>query len=188
MIFKIKNNTCHYYPTPKCGCTSTKIMIWKALGGKINNEEEIHVKFPTKTFFKIPSSVKFAIVRDPVERFVSAYSNKIIHHKVIPYIEFEQFIKNFDNYYNNNVHIHHHFRPQIDFIGTQPEYFNKIFYLNEMGKVALFLSNLFNKEIEIERRQTGGTNSKPIPTEKQIQFIKNLYKNDYEFLNKMENK
>ena len=186
MNFQAQNKTIQYCPTPKCGCTSTKIMIYKALGGTISDEEDIHLRFPTPTFTRRAAHIKFCIIRDPVERFLSAYSNKVVHHGIIPFVEFDDFIDNFQKYYNGHKGINHHFRPQVVFIGRFPNYHNRILSLSQMPSVSEFLSEIIGKPVKLEKRQTGGNNRKPVPTKKQIDFIESLYKDDYRFFKEME--
>jgi len=188
MIFDAKNKIIQYRPTPKCGCTSTKVMIHKGINGQIANYgDDIHDKYTTSTFIDWPyADIKFCIVRDPVSRFISAYSNRVCRHNDIKFVEFDEFIDGFCNkYYESNESIYHHFRPQVDFIGRNPDYYDRIFFLDEMPLVSEFLSEIMGKPIKLEKLQVGKID-KPIPTETQINFIKSLYEDDYMFLEQIK--
>ena len=185
MIFKVKNKKIQYCPTPKCGCTSTKVMIRKGIEGNIDYEDNIHAKFWTSPFEAVDVDIKFCIVRDPVSRFLSSYANRICRHNDIKFVELNEFINNFhDKYYRLDKNMHHHFRPQIDFIGNDPSYYNRVFFLDEMPSVRKFLSEIMGKPIKLEKLQVVGA-EKPIPTESQIDFIKSFYEDDYKFLEKI---
>lgn len=186
MIFKVKNKIIQYCPTPKCGCTSTKVMICKGLGQTTACGDDVHVKHWTKTFEAVDADIKFCIVRDPVSRFLSGYSNRVCHYKNVPFVEFNDFVVNFhEKYYKVNKVIHHHFRPQVDFIGHDPSYYNRVFFLDEMPSVCKFLSEIMGSPIKLEKLQVVGA-EKPIPTESQINFIKSFYEDDYKFLEQIK--
>lgn len=187
MIFKAKNKLIQYCPTPKCGCTSTKVMINKGIEGVDDIDYDIHHRFNTKTFEVIDADIKFCIVRDPVSRFISSYANRICRHNDIKFVELDEFINNFhDKYYRLDESIYHHFRPQVDFIGNKPSYYDRIFFLHEMSSVCEFLIELIGEPIKLEKLQTVDA-EKPIPTESQIDFIKSFYEDDYKFLEKINN-
>jgi len=188
MIFKARNKIVQYCPTPKCGCTSTKVMIRKGIEGIIDYQNNIHARFSTKTFKAVDADIKFCIVRDPVSRFLSCYTNRICRHHDIEFVELDEFINNFhDKYYRLDKNMHHHFRPQVDFIGHCPSYYNKVFYLHEMSLVSQFLSEIMGKPIKLEKLNPVQA-EKPIPTESQIDFIKSFYEDDYKFLDKIKQK
>jgi hypothetical protein len=186
MVFKVKNKIIQYCPTPKCGCTSTKVMIRKGIEGVIDYEDDIHHKFNTKTFKVIDADIKFCIVRDPVDRFISSYTNRICRHEDIDFVGLDEFIEDFyDKYYRLDENIYHHFRPQVDFIGHDPSYYNRVFFLDEMPSVCELLSEVMGKPIKLEKLQTVEA-EKPIPTEIQIDFIKSFYEDDYKFLEQIK--
>ena len=195
MIFESKNKTIQYCPTPKCGCTSTKVMIRKGIEGVIDYEEDIHFHYWTDTFKAADVDIKFCIVREPVSRFLSAYSNRVVNTDEwnIPFVELNEFIDNFhNNHYKSNERIHHHFRPQVDFIGPDPNYYDRVFFLDEMSLVSEFLSEIMGKTIKLEKLQTVDSSKnpswfkKPIPTKTQINSIKSFYEDDYKFLKQIK--
>lgn len=186
MIIKVKDKTIIYHATPKCGCSSVKNMLFfmKNKTSKLNFESA-HVWFPSHLFKnKHHCDFRFCVVRGPVERFISGYSNRIIYHRDIPPVKFDKFVNNFFKFYKNEK-IKHHFRPQVDYIGHDPLYYTNIFWVHEMQKVSDFLSDISGIEVPVLHKQTGGRDKKPAPTEEQIKFIKDFYKKDYEFLGKI---
>ena len=187
MVFKAKNKIIQYSPTPKCACTSTKVMIHKGIKGAIDYEDRIHNRsrtFPLKE--NKMADIKFCILRDPVDRFISSYTNRVCRHEDIDFVGLDEFIDKFyDKYYRLNKNMHHHFRPQVDFVGHDPSYYDKIFFMDEMPSVCEFLIELFDKPIKLENLQAVGA-EKPIPTESQIDFIKSFYEDDYKFLEQVK--
>lgn len=66
----------------------------------------------------VESDYRFCIVRDPIERFISGYTNRILFHGALsnsrPNIG--EFIENFDVICKGNKGIENHFRPQWFFL------------------------------------------------------------------------
>lgn len=191
MIFKINNKTVSYNPTPKCACSTVKAMLMEASNDKElciteNNFEFVHEKNATRIFYKEEADYKFCIIRDPVERFVSGYSNRVLYHRDISFFEFDYFLKNFLDFYRIYPKINHHFSPQVAFIGTDPEYYDRIFWISELNELGERLTEIAGKKIEPKRLQTGGSDKKPALTAQQKETIKQIYKNDYLFLEQVK--
>jgi len=188
VIFNIKKRTICYNASPKVACTTMKATLLELSGHKrTKNPEWPHVPpYITSSFRRESADFKFCLVRDPVERFVSGYSNKVLHHKAIPFVEFEDFINNFDYLYGRYGVIRHHFLPQIHFIGNDPDYYDEIYNIKNIDSLLKKLKSFLNIEsIKSYKLQTGGSDKKPVPTPEQTQWIKDRYKKDYEFLEKL---
>ena len=189
-IFKTKKGSLVYHPTPKCGCTSMKQTILNLAGfrGKYDPIEDSfpHAKsktgLPTEKFSFHKADHKICIVRDPVSRFISGYSNRVLFHNDISPVDFNVFVDNFDHWRRINPSINFHFRPQVYFIGTDPSYYTKIFWTREVPKAIDFVSELFESDPHYVREQTGGASKKPVPSDQQVELIKSLYLEDYKFL------
>lgn len=85
-----------YYPIPKCGCTSIKLAIinWaienKGLKCNLRVPKDVHGKLHTEKSYIVDNRIReiteppegkyfeFAIVRDPILRFISGWQNKIM--------------------------------------------------------------------------------------------------------------
>ena len=188
-IININDTIVSYHPTPKCACSTVKSILNYCLTEQDPEDfEDLHKIFITTSFIPFSKAdLRICVVRDPVERFVSGYSNRVAHHKDIPYVEFDKFLENFNEFYKEPM-IAHHFAKQIDFIGTDPDYYTHIFWTHEVDQLSSMLAELSGIQIPAFRKQTGGSNQKPELTEQQIDKIKQLYLEDYNFIKKMENK
>ena len=143
---------------------------------------------PKPKFTLIPSSIdaiKIAVVRDPIERFLSAYNNRLIWHKDIKFnnLSIKDVIKKLKNKSFDNQH----FLPQTFFLGNDPNYFN---YLTKMPSIDGLVDyiNQFLENLKIKKLQTNhGEN--PISMEEVSKFsneLRHIYKKDYEFINSIK--
>lgn len=178
----IGDKTVTYHSCPKNACTSTKTMILRIFGDNRTNKEHRpwpHTVIGCSEFRPTDSEIKICIVRDPVKRFVSGYTNRVLHYKEIPYVDFDQFLSNFDFYYKNYSAITWHLSPQTRFLGKDSSYYTHVFNTSEINKVANLLGEMSGVSIQPEWEQTGGSDRKPILSESQIETIKNIYQEDY---------
>jgi hypothetical protein len=135
---------------------------------------------------------RFCIVRDPVERFRSAFVSRIMFHKdiLVPRNLFianqlnlkaepslEEFLNDFDKY-KKIPDILRHFMSQVDYYGDDPDFFTDIFSIKDLPKIAVFLSNFFGNEVKLLNKQRTKLDELKI-SEKELKIIKELYKDDY---------
>src|SRR5688572_19872202 len=95
MPLKLTRYPIAYYGTPKVACTSLKMAMYQFEFGKpwisyqdaagkwwhIHNSWELDE--PSR-FVEIAGRnefFKFAVIRSPLDRFLSAYSNRVLHHR-----------------------------------------------------------------------------------------------------------
>ena len=93
MVMKLTQYGVAYFPIPKIACSSLKILFYGIENGEefqpriLNGKTwHIHDAHPTKTFYEIDHALlgaieKIAVIRDPVERLLSAYSNRVGYYK-----------------------------------------------------------------------------------------------------------
>ena len=197
-----------YAAVPKIACTSIKhafielendrtFQRYKA-NGRMRN---IHHLYPTRPFDKIPQGKvkdfrKLALIRDPVERFVSAYSNRVQHHKELSWWKvgkdlerlglapdpgFEEYLDYFDKYKEASGDIYHHTLPMSFFLGEDAGFYDHLYQVREMDAFSADVSELCQKPFTVGRHQTGGTK---IPlsdlSNAQIQKIRDMFVVDYE--------
>ncbi len=142
-----------YLPVPKVACTSVKTRMFEIENGvpfkafRINGKAfHIHhysnrgVPFESLSKRKIRDHVRIVVVRNPIERFLSGVSNRVVFHKdlakpvfssrlagatlpVMPNLT--KFVQHFEDYFRYVGSIEHHFAPMVTFLGKDPGYFEK---------------------------------------------------------------
>ena len=179
-----------YYPIPKIACTSMKHAIFR-----INNEIDykdinranrresgelskrnrcqIHAIYKTEDFSleayeALSDYRKIALVRDPMERIVSAYSNRLLSKLVLekPRIAqqlanlglpirptLDEFVHNIADYRRVSQPIRTHIRPIQRILGDDVGRFDLIFHLKNMADLEAFLSNEIGHPIMVPREQ-----------------------------------
>ena len=200
-VFDIYNNEIAYYTTPKCG--SRTILAWAALlkepdliqkhpewfqesrQGIEYRDIRIRVKkydYPTHN-----QKTRFCIIRDPVEKFLSAFTNRILFHKKPNVnITITDFIDNFDNLIQQKIYkdAEIHFTTQVHYIGKNPDLYTHIFDIKNLNQVKSLLETHTNTKLPDLHLQKSGLIHKPILTEDQVLWIKNKYSIDYEVYGK----
>ena len=206
-----KNESLVFYSCPKNANTSAKLFFAKHLGIDKNfyfiqddipkyKTEESHKKMQEikadndkknlvniwpnyQKFSKVDSTYKCCIVRDPVERFLSAYKNRILFHKDKDFfnLSVNSIIKKLlDNNFDNK-----HFLPQSYFLGLDLKYYDFVIDIKNISKFVIYVNNFFGKDIEFVKLQTGGNNKKIILNDQQINAVKLIYKADFDMISKL---
>ena len=114
---------------------------------------------------------KFALIRDPVKRFLSGYSNRVIHYQELsrevageklakfalsPDPSLEVFIENFTKYCKASRSIGHHFTKQQVWLGTDISYYKKIFHVENVGEMTDYFAQKLNMKAAMPQFQSGG--------------------------------
>ena len=200
-----------FYPVPKNANSSFKhlfsellgiqdkleffddqIPMWneKAYKEKDPNKEWLWNLLPSKPrFAELPSDLvrfKLAVVRDPLERFFSAYTNRILWHRDQKFgdCSVDQVIdKLIDGHFDNK-----HFLPQTYFLGDNPGYFSHIAKMPKLDGLETFIGGFFGQKIRLKRLQVrhGKFDTENYSNVRLIEKIRGIYKSDYEFINKIE--
>jgi hypothetical protein len=197
-----------YYSVPKIAHSSLMdVMHIVRTGKKFDYENhKIYRTYHTKNFNKVKLTseqknyYKFCVVRDPVDRFVSAFVNRILvekrHYKnnsdhkqdfilwkkkkFREYPTIYQFLKNYENY-NENMDLNFHFRPLTSYLGNDPSFFDDVYDISELkSKLIPKLQSITNTKLVLPHKMKG----KKIITvkdlnEEAISQIKLLYRQDY---------
>jgi hypothetical protein len=111
-------------------------------------------------------------VRDPIERFLSAFANRVVYHRELgegylqrlegelvglkPNPSLREFISDFARYRAASWHVRHHTDPQIHFIGKQLSYYDRIFAFGELSNIPDALQGAVGARITLPHEQTGG--------------------------------
>jgi hypothetical protein len=138
---------------------------------------------------------KFCVFRDPFERFISFYQDKIIREKFflneLPLSSRELFtdcsieitLDNLDYLRKCSKIVRHHTDNQVFFLGNDPSFYDKVFLMDELEELS---SVLFKKTgLDLGRINT---NKEKVPMEigtNTIKKIQEVYSKDFEFLEKL---
>ena len=201
-IFTNKHNEkkLAYYPCPKNANTSAKLFFVKHLGVE-NKFKFIGDKIPSfkqtkkdlngkknlvnflpnyQPFFKIYIDIKCCFIRNPFERFVSTYRNRIIYHNDVQFRKHS--IDMVLDKLENELFENKHFLPQNFFLGDDLNYYN--FYAN-VNNIKVFenkVNEFFRKKIKFTKIQIGGNHLKINISTVQEKRIKKIYEIDYDLL------
>jgi hypothetical protein len=183
------NGKIKYYSCTKCA--STTVISWL----NIINDHNVYIDEPdmfspivNETTFNLHRrlhkktksipQICFCLVRDPVERFVSAYTNRELFHN-------KNTKRTFDEYLNDILKkFDHHTTPQTHFYGKSPDIFTHIFNLKSIDKLKILLEDVSDIKLPSLKLQISGNFEKINPTYEQIQIIKYIYSEDYEIYGK----
>jgi hypothetical protein len=203
-VFDIYKNEIAYYMNFKCA--SRTMLGWAAIINKptIYNEhpewfeqsrrsiEYIDIR-PRMKMYENPThdqKIRFCIVRDPIERFVSAFTNRILYHrKPRSHISISDFILNIDNILEQDEYIDTriHFRTQTYYIGEDTSIYTHIFGINEMNRIKNMLEDHTKIYLPDIHLQKSGKCVKPTLTAEEKSVLKKRYHIDYEIYGKYMN-
>lgn len=196
-----------YMPSPKVACTSLKTMFYR-----IENDSDfvpsirnsikfyIHGYYPTVPFARTPHErirdhFKICVVRDPIRRFLSSYSNRVCFHKelnekrlsseaikagAIPNPNLEEFVERLEIYRKHSRSILHHTDPQTVFLGGDPNYYSRIYQMNELEDLRTDLSCRSRLDLSLPHVQNGGPKIEPESlSSNALEKVQVFYKKDY---------
>lgn len=144
---------------------------------------------------------RFIFIRDPIKRFLSAYSNRVGYHQELS----KEFVKQrlpklhyFMPHFNPNLNqfiryyklyrkvptIRHHTKPISSFLGGHDlSFFSDVYKIEELAKFEHELSGIYSQEVRLPRKQTGGKKLTLKSLDKrQIKYLLKLYDQDYKLL------
>ncbi|WP_162784801.1 sulfotransferase family 2 domain-containing protein [Paracoccus suum] len=177
-----------YLPVPKIACTSLKEVFYR-----IENDHDfvpavrnsgmfhIHHFYPTPPFRTVPrwrmkEHYRFCVVRDPIKRLLSCYSNRVRHHRelaarhlsaeavaagAIADPDLETFVERLEVYRKHSGQILHHSDPQVVFLGPDVGYFSRVFQMNELDQLTAELRERTGLALELPHSQSGGPKLSP---------------------------
>lgn len=149
---------------------------------------------------------RFAITRDPVKRFLSMYSNRVVHHRELsarhvsagkvaanglrhdPQIN--ELVANLDLYLASCSSVRHHSLPMMDFLGPDLSVYSTLADISKSGDILTKIrSHLVsvgledvarNSPAELPRRQTGGPKlTLNALSEESFERLLDYYRQDY---------
>lgn len=172
MVEIVRSLSLAYVPIRKVGTTS----IRKAFRSLARGPGDLVTTYdrPMSAYvrFRARGCRTFVVVRDPVERFLSGYANRIFHHNDIaanaidgavarmlglsPQPDIEEFCERFRLYTLTNDKLRRHFRLQRAYLGGDLGWFDAVYRLAETEQLAVDLSEWSGRQVRFERLQTGG--------------------------------
>ena len=207
-----------YVPISKNACTSFKLMFYRLAHGRDfdGHFDAIHQQFNYQAsdfsaFAKDRAYFKFVVIRDPVDRFISAYNSRVLVHQELSEKWFlkraprqdeslqymranalrfdpaiDEFIHRFDEYLEVSNVINHHFAPQWLFFYGKTEVFNKIYNMGQLSEVERDIGERIGYSLTLSRVQetknlAGAVTLSDIGT-KNLSKIIRFYLQDYEKL------
>lgn len=166
-----------YFPIPKAACSSVKLALYKLKTHRDYDKDSydgIHIhdywtrqQKPLKCFTN-----KIIIIRDPIERFLSAYSNRVLDHgelnrgaierdcpwllKKLPHFRpnVSQFIESLDKYMLVPV-IDHHCKALSWHVKNDLSEFTHIYPLENIGEFEKYLQEKSEEKFIIPRSHVG---------------------------------
>lgn len=203
-----------YFPVPKAANTSMKHLLHSIKTGEgfttIKDEatgaiRHIHKEYKTPKFSTINPDdyqkfFRIAIVRDPVDRVVSAWRNRVMHHKELegeniaermaslglrktPTLQ--EFVDRLSEYRNVSKSISIHTDPLTDFLGKDEKYYNLIFNISDSQQIEAFFSTLTGEQKKLPRKQMGGPPAdRSELTGELIKKLEEIYGDDYRVFGK----
>jgi len=207
MTVILNDHKLFYAAVPKVACTSVKRMFYKFENGQeyepltINGRKwGFHKYYPCiqrdrYPERKIKNHRRLTLVREPIKRFLSAYSNRVLHkdklnadivkaasrfRRLTPRPELDEFADRFEQYLRISD-IRHHCRPMVHWLGPDPHYFDAVYGLHQIGEFVNDVSTVLGRDVEIGRHQTGGPKLDPgLLTAKQTAKLHKYYARDYQ--------
>lgn len=182
-VFLLKSKTA-FFSVPKAACTSIKEMLFQVENGfgfrpfRANGEtKHIHnAAYPTIPFAQINHEaladfLRLAVVRDPVNRVISCYANRVVHYHELsdrhipphylglgakPNPTLEEFVERLELYRRCSPSIHHHSEPLTTFLGTDASYFHRLFGMAQLEELTQLLSDRVGIELALPKLQIDG--------------------------------
>ena len=196
-----------YVSVPKVACTSIKHFIYEVENGRpfepfVANEQkrQVHNLYPGKLFSDLPMKRLeqcdcYAVVRDPVARFLSCFSNRVVFHKELsdkhlpeeaiaeglePDPDIHTFVRDFQKYRKHVRSIRWHSRTLVSSLGGDPSLYAQIFNMSALSEFEALMQKYFDVGFGLGRFQTGGPKLKPEDLSAvEIESIRDFYAIDY---------
>lgn len=197
-----------YYAVPKCACTSLKHYFFELENGfrfskfRVNGTvKQIHGVMPTLIFEKNlamdrDDHARFSVVRDPVDRLLSCYSNRVVYYRelserhlsqeaiqagLVPNPSLSEFIRMLETYRKYSASIYHHSNPIVMFLGGDINHYTRVYSMSDLREFIEHMTDLSGKKIDLRHEQSGGEKIKRSELSRaEIRKIEMIYKRDYD--------
>lgn len=193
--------------SPKSAGTSVRAVLFELENGRIFEPYRVqgqrvdanalltNYRFARVDHDSLEGFHKIAIIRNPVRRFLSAYTNRVLHYRelseekagaklaelgLVPDPDLDTFVAHVGRYVTASNPIKRHTRNQQVFLGDDPDYFDAVFRVEDLERFPRHLEDRFGcPPLKLPRLQTGGPKirSKDVAPET-LQAIKTLVSDD----------
>lgn len=126
--------------------------------------------------------MKFCVVRDPIERFVSAYCDRVLRYgrKELESFPTISSLVHSIHSLGDFASLAHHVRPMVDFYGREPQKYDQVFRFSKLDRLKNFLEVQMNQNLPDLRLQSCEKIEKPTLTDKDRTILQEFYADDYE--------
>lgn len=199
-VVDIRSSPAHrlvYFSIPKSACTTISHIIYELREGR-PCEGDVHLAFDDlrtgDELAEFDEFHKFTVVRDPVERFVSAYRNRVLHHRELeaeanqirrlPYdSDISTVALNVEFYRRANTSLFHHFERQAVRVGGTLDTLDAVYPIERLDDMVEDLSKRVGRPLVAGRYETGGPNvTRDDLTKEAVAHLNEYYAEDYELL------
>jgi hypothetical protein len=186
-----------FFFSPKAGGTSLRAFLFHAENGFAFRDYSVqgaridanmltaNYRFDRVDHSALEGYRRFALLRDPVKRFLSGYSNRVLHYRELsieaagkqllreglaPDPDIATFLDNYIGYLRCSKPLARHFLKQQKFIGADPAYYERIFRLEELDGLVEFVNGACGTQAKMPRLQTGGPKFDFFALDEDVQF------------------
>lgn len=189
-----------FFFSPKAGGTSLRAFLFHAENGfafrdhvvqgrRIDaNALAVNYRFSRLQEDEMRGLRKYALLRDPVRRFLSGYANRVLHYRELsieaagrallreglpPDPDIATFVENYAGYLRCSKSVARHFLRQQKFLGPDPAYYERVFRLEAVNELVEFVQRACGSDAQMPRLQTGGPklNFAALDEDVQVQIV-----------------
>lgn len=201
-----------HFAVPKNACTSLKeVMHTLARGAPFGEQRSpsgrlltVHNIFLAMRFHPhrhraLRDYYTFVVVRDPVQRLVSCFRNRVQHYRELspwhlgrphpgprdlrPDPGFREFVERLEDYRLASPSIAHHSNPHSFFLGTDLGIYSEVFAFPNFAPIAERITGIVGHPVEIPHTQTaGGQVAASDLTDDLVARIRRFYEADYDLV------
>jgi len=196
-----------YLPIPKAACSTLKFAFLRLENEQLADAyhadelKRIHQYFSRKPQnwvslrdLRRKGSFRFTVVRDPIDRFMSAYQNRVVDYSDLENKAFQkrrradlsrspsidELALNLHAYCETNASINHHVRPQAEFIRDKAA-FDRIYAMSDLPALADDVFDQTGVRLTLAKSNSSKT-EKPRLAADALEALQQFYAVDYEFL------
>lgn len=197
-----------YVSVPKVACTSIKSVLFEIENGfpfrpfTANGREFwIHnfyhsIPFSELKRGRIRDFHRIAVVRDPIERALSCYSNRVVQHRELSQEiagarlagsglpvdpDLSTFVANIAAYSRLVAEIGHHAVPMVHFLGENAQYYHRVYRFDELNEMIDDISARTGTRVTLEVMQKSRRlSAEDALTADEVALLKDYYAKDYQ--------